>query len=100
MPVRIRRLGILETASADEARITLWTYFRQRLHDYGFTEGKTVSFEFRWADGRQEQLAELAAGLVRMNVDVIVTAGTPAVIAARRATSDIPIVMATGTLPR
>ena len=99
MPARAYRIGILETAAADAARIALWDVFKQHLQERGFVEGNTISFEFRWAEGRQEALADLATELVRQKVDAIVTAGTPAVTAASGATADIPIVMATGTLP-
>jgi putative ABC transport system substrate-binding protein len=95
----IHRVGILETAAADAARVALWDIFKRRLQECGFVEGKTIDFEFRWADGRQERLADFASEFVRLKVDAIVTAGTPAVTAASRATAMIPIVMATGTLP-
>lgn len=95
----IHRVGILETAAADAGRLALWDIFKRRLHECGFVEGRTVAFEFRWADGRQQRLADFASEFVRLKVDAIVTAGTPAVTAASRATAEIPIVMATGTLP-
>jgi putative ABC transport system substrate-binding protein len=95
----MHRVGILETAAADAARVALWELLKRRLQEYGLVEGKNVSFEFRWAEGRPERLAGLASDLVQLGVDAIVTAGTPAVAAASAATTDIPIVMATGTLP-
>ena len=65
----------------------------QRLRELGWIEGRTVAIEYRWAEGRSERFAEIAAEFVRLKVDVIVTAGTP-VPAAKQATSAIPIVFA------
>ena len=92
----MRRIGILETSSADSDRLQLWELFRQRLRELGYAEGQDISFESRWAQGKANLLPELAAELVRLNVDAIVTAGTPAAFAAKQATTTIPIVMATG----
>ena len=70
-----------------------WTSaFVQRLHELGWSEGRTVAIEYRWAEGRGERLDEIATELVRLKVDIIVTAGTLAVIAAKHATTTIPIV--------
>jgi putative ABC transport system substrate-binding protein len=66
----------------------------QRLQELGWIEGRNVVIEYRWAEGRVDHLAEFAAEFVRLNVNVIVTSGTPPVIAAKRATSVIPIVFA------
>src|SRR5262245_23695036 len=68
--------------------------FAQRLRELGWTEGRTVAVEYRWAEGRSERLAEIAAEFVRLKVDVIVTYATPPVIAAKQATGVIPIVAA------
>src|SRR5262249_7472451 len=68
--------------------------FVQQLHELGWNEGRNVKIEYRWAEGRSERLAEIAAEFVRLKVDVIVTYGTPAVVAARQATLVIPIVFA------
>ena len=94
--MRVKRIGILETASADPDRLALWDIFERRLHELGHANGADIGVEFRWADGRTERLAAAAAELVDLKVDVLVTAGTPAAAAASRATSAIPIVMATG----
>jgi hypothetical protein len=67
--------------------------FAQRLRELGWIEGRTVAIEYRWADGQGERLAEIAAEFVRLKVDIIVTGGTPPVVAAKRATSVIPIVL-------
>ena len=94
--MQIPRIGILETSSPDPERLQLWEAFRQRLGALGHVEGRTVGFESRWAHGKPERLPGLAAELVAMQVDVIVTAGTPAAFAAQRSTATIPVVMATG----
>jgi putative ABC transport system substrate-binding protein len=64
------------------------------LGDHGYVEGKNIAIEFRWAEENYDRLPELAAELVSLDVDVLVTYGTPATIAAKGATSTIPIVMA------
>jgi putative tryptophan/tyrosine transport system substrate-binding protein len=66
--------------------------FAQRLRELTSIEGRTVTIEYRWAEGRNERSAEVAAEFVRLKVDVIVTAGTPSTVAAKQATSVIPIV--------
>jgi putative tryptophan/tyrosine transport system substrate-binding protein len=68
--------------------------FRLGLRDFGYVEGTNITIEYRWAEGRYERLPELAAELVRSNVELIVTHGTPGSLAAKRATTTIPIVMA------
>jgi putative ABC transport system substrate-binding protein len=65
----------------------------ERLRDLGWIEGRTIAIEVRWAEGRRERFAEIAAEFVRLKVDVIVTGGD-AVVAAKQATSTIPIVFA------
>jgi putative ABC transport system substrate-binding protein len=66
----------------------------QRLRELGWIEGRTVAIEYRWAEGRTERAAEIAAEFVQRKVDVIVTAGTAFVVAAKQATSVIPIIVA------
>ena len=68
--------------------------FRQQLHELGYVEGQNIVIEYRFAEWRAERLADFAAELVRLKVDVIVSGGTPGPLAAKRATSTIPIVMA------
>src|SRR5262249_33613250 len=68
--------------------------FVQRLRELGWIEGRTITIEYRWAEGRSERFAEIAAEFVRRKVDVIVTSATEAVVAAKQATSVIPIVIA------
>ena len=87
---RLPTIGFLGPASA--SAMSAWTAaFVQRLHELGWIEGRTVAIEFRWADGRNERLPEIAAEFVRLKVDVIVTTGTPVPIL-KNATSIIPIV--------
>jgi putative tryptophan/tyrosine transport system substrate-binding protein len=68
--------------------------FVQRLRELGWIEGRTIAIEYRWAEGRSERFTEIAAEFVRLKIDVIVTYATPPVIAAKQATSAIPIVFA------
>jgi len=90
---KLPTIGFLGSAtSATEGR---WVAaFVQRLRELGWIEGRTVAIEFRWAEGHSERYAEIAAEFVRLNVDIIVTVGTPAAVAAKQATSIIPIVFA------
>ena len=78
------------TPLADSQRVAA---FLQRLHELGWTEGRTIAIEVRWAQGRSERFAEIAAEFVRLKVDIIITAGS-AVPALKQATSVIPIVFA------
>jgi putative tryptophan/tyrosine transport system substrate-binding protein len=73
--------------------------FIQRLRELGWSEGRTIAIEYRWGEGREERFAEVAAEFVRLKVDVILTTGTLAVMAAKQATSVIPIVFATAGDP-
>ncbi len=68
--------------------------FVQRLRELGWIEGRNVTIEYRWAEGRGERFAEIAAEFVRLKVNIIVTSGSPSVVAAKKATSVIPIVFA------
>src|SRR5262245_22604168 len=70
-----------------------WREFRHGLSDLGYIEGQNIRFEFRSAEGQIDRLPELAAELVRLKVDVIVTWFTPTAVAAKHATGEIPIVM-------
>jgi putative tryptophan/tyrosine transport system substrate-binding protein len=87
---KVPRIGYLTTVSrADDWRLQS---FRQGLRELGYLEGQTIAIEYRFADGRPERLPALAAELVSLKVDVIVTAGPPAPQVAKQATSTIPIV--------
>ena len=83
-PAGIHRIGILAAPSASffSARVEA---FRQRLRELGYVEGKTLFIEYRYADGKLERLPDLVAELVRLKVDVIVTVGTPVILAAKKA---------------
>jgi putative ABC transport system substrate-binding protein len=96
-PARISRIGILIPPSASffSARVEA---FRQRLRELGYVEGKNVLIEYRYAEGKLERLPDLAAELVRLKVDVIVTAG-PGILAAKKASATIPIVFAAAPDP-
>jgi len=91
-PKKVLRIGLLGvvSASAAEGRIEA---FRQGLRDLGYVEGKNIVIEYRTAEGKLERLPALAAELVRLKVDVIVTRGPPPTRSAKEATSTIPIVM-------
>src|SRR6195256_2377016 len=71
-----------------------WREFRQGLRDLGYVEGQNIRFEFRSAEGHLDRLPELAAELVRLKIDIIITWFTPSAVAAKQATHEIPIVMA------
>jgi len=73
--------------------------FRQKLRELGHIEGENIAIEYRWAEGQDRRLPELAAELVRLQPNVIVTAGTPGALAAMQATKTIPIVMASSGDP-
>ena len=97
--VKVWRIGFLgsETASGYAKQIEA---IRAGLRDYGFIEGKNLAIEYRWAEGTADGLPDLAADLMRQKVDVLVTHGGPGTRAAKAATSQIPIVIATlGTDP-
>jgi putative ABC transport system substrate-binding protein len=96
-PGKLLTIGFLGSGTA--STWSPWTVaFVQRLRDLGWIEGRTVAIEYRWAEGRNERFAEMAAEFVRLKVDVIVTSGI-AVAAAKQATSVIPIVFAVANDP-
>jgi putative ABC transport system substrate-binding protein len=89
---KVWRIGYLGATFASGVA-GLMEALRAGLRDLGYVEGKNLVIEFRWAEGKYERLPELAAELVRLKVDVIVTAGPPGILAAKSATTTIPIVM-------
>jgi putative tryptophan/tyrosine transport system substrate-binding protein len=93
-PAKIPRIGYLENTTALSA-IDLKT-FRERLRELGYIEGQNILIESRYWEGKVERLPDLAAELVRLNCDVILTSGTEVAEAAKNATKTIPIVMAFG----
>ena len=92
----IPRIGYLAARSSAEPRDEA---FRQGLRDLGYIEGKNIVIEYRYAQGKIEQLPGFVAEMIRLNVDVIVATGTPAAQRAKEATSTIPIVIAIGDDP-
>jgi putative ABC transport system substrate-binding protein len=97
-PGKVPIIGFLGSLS-QSAQSTWTTAFVQRMREHGWIEGRTVAIEYRWAEGHVERFAEIATEFVRLKVDVIVTAGTDAVIATKNATSAIPIVFGTAGDP-
>jgi putative ABC transport system substrate-binding protein len=95
---RVPTIGFLGAATA--AVWAPWTAgFETRLHELGWTKGRTVVIEYRWAEGRSIRFAEIATEFVRFNVDAIVTAGTEPTIAVKQVTSEVPIVFALAVDP-
>src|SRR5437870_8008006 len=95
---KIFRIGFLDTGTAPGSAV-LVEPFRQEMRKLGWIEGKNMTIEYRFAEQKTERLPELAADLVRLKVDLIVTQGTPAALAVKSATTTIPIVMASGGDP-
>jgi len=94
-PGKVVRIGFLSPASASDPRMLgLLDAFRRGLVELGYVEGRAFRIESRWAEGRYERLPRLAAELVALRVDVILTVAVPAIRAAMEATRTIPIVMA------
>jgi putative ABC transport system substrate-binding protein len=86
---KIYRLGILQPGKPPQPLVDV---LRDRLKDLGYREGRNIAYEYRWAEGKNDRLDELAKELVDLKVDVITTLSTPAVIAAKKVTKTIPIV--------
>src|SRR5262245_38802937 len=97
-PGKLRTIGF--SGQSTRSAASEWVAaFTQRLHELGWIEGRTIAIEYRWSEGRTERFTQIAAEFVRLKVDVIVTSGTPQVLAAKQATSVIPIVFATAGDP-
>jgi ABC-type uncharacterized transport system substrate-binding protein len=97
-PGKIPRIGFLDNSSAS-GNAPLLEAFRQEMRKLGWIEGKNISIEYRFAEQKLERLPELAADLVRLKVDLIVASGGPTPLAAKGATTTIPIVMVSATDP-
>jgi putative tryptophan/tyrosine transport system substrate-binding protein len=97
-PGKVWRIGMLE-ATPPALNAAYLEAFRQGLRELGYVEGQNFVIEYRSADGRPERFPDLATELVRLKVDLIVTRGTPATLAAKQATGSIPIVMASSGDP-
>ncbi len=95
-PAKIARIGVLRPGSPPDANVEV---FRQALRALGYEEGKNIAIEYRWAEAKLDRLPALAADLVRLKVDLIVTSTTPAIQAASNATKTTPIVFATAGDP-
>ena len=93
-PMKVRRIGFLSASAPVGESDRQLEAFREGLRQLGYVEGQNIAIEYRWAEGRFERLPSLATELVRLKVDVIVAAVTQASLAAKNATSTIPIVMA------
>ena len=91
---KVPRIGILAPGSSALPTSAYHDSFRQGLRDLGYIEGKNIFIEIRYAEGKQDRLSDIATELVKLKVDVIVTSTRPGVLAARNATSAIPIVFA------
>src|SRR5262245_44317628 len=91
-PGKIFRIGFLDPTNASDNAVRL-EGIRQELRKLGWIEGKNIAFEYRFAEQKPERVAELAAELVRLKVDLIVTSGTPPALAAKKATTTIPIII-------
>src|SRR5215475_666209 len=97
-PGQLPTIGFFGSSTASVT--TRWVAaFVERLRDHGWIEGRTVTIEYRWAEGRAERYAEIAEEFVRLKVNVIVTYGTPPSKAAQQATTVIPIVFAASADP-
>jgi putative ABC transport system substrate-binding protein len=89
---KVFRIGYLDGSTASGSAVLLDAFGRE-MHKLGWIEGKNIAFEYRFAEQNNERLPELAAELVRLKFDLIVVAGTPSALAAKKATTTIPIVM-------
>ena len=97
-PGKLPTIGFL--GAATQPTVSHWTVaFERRLRELGWVEGRTIAIEYRWAEGRQDRLTEIAAEFVQLKVNVIVTYATAPTVAAKRATSVIPIVFASAGDP-
>jgi len=95
---KVYRIAVLSTTGPEQENF-IWTDLRRVLRERGWVEGQNLAIEWRYAEGRYERLADMAAELVRLKPDVIMARGRPGATAAKRATAAIPIVMYNATDP-
>ena len=95
---KVSRIGYLGTSSSSLERRVL-DAFRQKLRELGHVEGENITIDYRWAEGQDDELPQLAIELVRLKPDVIVTTGTPGTLAAKQATDTIPVVFSSSGSP-
>ena len=93
-PAKVPRIGVLGSTES-----AAWDGFRRGLLELGYVDGRNVTMEWRWADGKTDRYPALAAELVQLKVDLIVTSSTQATLAAKQATSSIPILMPISAYP-
>jgi len=93
-PAKVPRIGVLANSESPA-----WDAFRRGLRELGYVDGHNVAMEWRWADGKADRYPALAAELVQLKVDLIVTSSTPATLAAKQATSTIAILMLNSAYP-
>ena len=96
---KVRRIGFLGDGPSSERAPIASAPFREGLRELGYVEGRNIVIDERWSEGRVERLPDLAADLVRLQVDIIVTHGVRAIKAVQGATKTIPIVMAVSRIP-
>ena len=99
-PAKVPRIGILTTGSVSDPRNALsMDTLHQGLRDLGYVEGKNINFEYRYAEGKFEQLPELAEELVRLKVDILFATDSAAARAAKKSTTTIPVIISIGGSP-
>ena len=97
---KVPQIGFLTSGSASDPRTTLSRdAFRQRLSDLGYVEGKNIKLQYRYAEGKSKRLPDLAAELVRLNVDILVGTDSTSAQVAKKSTASIPVVFTTGANP-
>jgi ABC-type uncharacterized transport system substrate-binding protein len=96
-PAKVARIGVVSGDAPNDSPCVEW--LRRGLAGLGYVEGRTHVLELRWAEGRSDVFPSLAADLVRVNVDLIVSAAGPAALAVKEATTSIPIVLASSFYP-
>jgi putative ABC transport system substrate-binding protein len=97
-PGKIFRIGFLDEGTA-AGRAVFVEAFRQELSKLGWTEGKNITVEYRFAEQKPERTAELAADLLRLKISLIVVTGTAVALAAKKATTTLPIIMTSLGIP-